>query len=381
MALMFARLAHNFIKNGYFPTDEATLGRIANMIQLTGSGSGRILDPCCGEGTALADLRHALLERQRFDLADVAVGAVEALGVEFDRERAWHAKKLLDRVIHADIHDVVIRARSMGLLFLNPPYGFGVSDNANRVTSEIGHDKAERLERTFLKKTVSLLAYGGILVFIVPHYALDGDMRAFLARNLSDLRVFMAPQRKFKQCVVIGTRCRSGHPAKHVLDTLVAAQASEEGAEMLPEVWEEAPYKVPPVQPDQELAFHAVRLDEDQLHDELEKFEASLLWGHMESHFNQVNGACRPPLRDLTQWHLALALAAGQVTGKIHSTNGRTFLIKGDTFKRKERKVNTEVNEKGDVSQTVVMLDVFVPVINAIEFTPDHRLGQIVKIA
>ena len=39
-----------------------------------------------------------------------------------------------------------------------------------------------------------------------------------------------------------------------------------------------------------------------------------------------------------------------------------------------------DVDEKGDVTQTVTMLDRFVPVINAIEFTPDHRLGQIVKI-
>jgi hypothetical protein len=92
-------------------------------------------------------------------------------------------------------------------------------------------------------------------------------------------------------------------------------------------------------------------------------------------------GACRPPLRDLTPWHLALALAAGQVVGKIRSAGGRTFLIKGDTFKRKERQVSIDVDDKGNASQTTVMLDRFVPVINAIELTPDHRLGQIVKIA
>ena len=379
MALMFARLARNFIKNGYFPTDEATVERIGHMLELSEGAAHRLLDPCCGEGSALADIRNALVERHRADCVSEPV--VEALGVEFDSERAWHAKQLLDRVIHSDLHDVVVKARSIGLLFLNPPYGYGVSDAANRHTNEIGHAKAERLERTFLKKTVPLLTLGGVLVYIVPYYALDDEIRGYLARNFQDLRVFMAPERQFKQCVVIGRRVRAGHPPKSVLDMLTRAQASQEGAPMLPPSWSERPYVVPALQPDQEFDFHAVRMDAAQLADELEKYQSSLLWNQLEPHFAQAKGACRPPLREMTPWHLALALAAGQIVGRIEGANGRTFLIKGDTFKRKDRTVQVEVNEKGDQSQTVVMLDKFVPVINAIEFTPDHRLGQIVRIA
>lgn len=379
MALMFARLAHNYIKNGYFPTDEETLERVGNLLQLPERGAFRVFDPCCGEGTALADLRQMLLRNRQIDANEAP--AVEALGVECDKDRAWHAKQILDRVIHADIHDVVIKARSIGLLFLNPPYGYGVSDNANRSTAEFGHDKAERLERTFLRKTVPLLAYGGVLVYIIPHYALDNEIRAYLGRNFQNLRVFTAPERRFKQCVIVGTRCKSGYAGKGVLEILERAQASEEGAAVLPDSWEEQRYTVARTQPEQEFDFHAVRMDEEQLLDELKKYEANLLWDGLERHFSQIKGACRPPLRDLTPWHLALALAAGQVTGKIQAHSGRTFLVKGDTYKRKERSVTTEVDEKGNASQTIVMLDRFVPVINAIEFTPDHRLGQIVKIA
>ncbi|WP_263598936.1 hypothetical protein [Comamonas avium] len=43
--------------------------------------------------------------------------------------------------------------------------------------------------------------------------------------------------------------------------------------------------------------------------------------------------------------------------------------------------MSVDVDDKGNASQTTVMLDRFVPVINAIELTPDQRLGQIVKIA
>ena len=379
MALMFARLARNFIKNGYFPTDEATLERIAQMVQVSDTGSHRLLDPCCGEGSALADLRNALVQRHRADNGSEAV--VEALGVEFDRERAWHAKQLLGRVIHSDLHDVMIKPRSIGLLLLNPPYGYGVSDAANRHTEQIDHTKAERLERTFLKKTVPLLTVGGVLIYIIPHYALDDDIRTYLARNFQDLRVFMAPERQFKQCVVIGRRVRAGHAVKSVLDLLTRAQASEGDTPILPTDWHDAPYVVPAIQPDQEFDFHAVRMDAAQLGDELVKYRSSLLWSQLEPHFAQARGNCRPPLRDLTPWHLALALAAGQIVGTIQSTNGRTFLIKGDTFKRKDRTVSVDVDAKGNPSQTVVMLDKFVPVINAIELTPDHRLGQIVRIA
>ncbi len=54
----------------------------------------------------------------------------------------------MNRCIHADVHDVVVKPRSVGLLFLNPPYGFGVKDTQN--LRQAG-EKAERLERTFLK--------------------------------------------------------------------------------------------------------------------------------------------------------------------------------------------------------------------------------------
>ena len=61
MALIFQRLARNFIKNGYFPTDELSLTRILSHIAPAEEhGLIRLLDPCCGEGTALAELAHHL---------------------------------------------------------------------------------------------------------------------------------------------------------------------------------------------------------------------------------------------------------------------------------------------------------------------------------
>jgi hypothetical protein len=266
-------------------------------------------------------------------------------------------------------------------MFLNPPYGYGVRDSANAGPAEPDHPRAERLERTFLRTATPLIAYGGILVYIIPFYALDDDIRVHLARNYDRVRVFMATEQRFKQCVVVGVRRRSANASKAVLDMLVQAREQPGLTPVLPESWEDDPYRIPAIEPGQEFTFHAVRIDAPQLGDELRRLSPNLLWSNLEGHFNQAKAACRPPLREMTPWHLALSLAAGQIQGRIHSVEGREFLIKGDTFKSKQRTVITETNDKGEVSQTIVMLDKFVPVINAIELTAGDRRGQIVKIA
>ncbi len=81
MALMFPRLARNFARNGYYPTDETTLERVLQALEPAPTGTMRILDPCAGEGVALAEAAHSL-GRER----------VEAFAVEYDRERAEHAR-------------------------------------------------------------------------------------------------------------------------------------------------------------------------------------------------------------------------------------------------------------------------------------------------
>lgn len=381
MALMFTRLANNYVKAGYFPTDSDTLSRIQSALATPFSNARRLIrvcDPCCGTGAALADIAQHLVDYQH-GLAQPSY--IETLGVEVDKERAWEAKKLLFRVIHADIHDVVIKPRSLSLLLLNPPYGFGVSDTASIDRNIIdGGEKAERLERTFLKKTATTLMPGGVLVYIVPFYALDEDIRLYLARHFKDLRFYMAPEKQFQQCVIFGVKVKPTHPRKDVLEMLSKAQAGELKNQVLPQEWCETPY-ILPVATEDEFDFRAVRIDGEQLVEELKHFEHSLLWSGFDRYFNQARASHRRPLRELSRWHLALALAAGQVQGMITSKGGRSFLIKGDTFKQKHRTVSMETDEKGNVRQTVTMLDKFVPVISAIEFTPGPDKGRIVKIS
>ncbi|MFY2629419.1 class I SAM-dependent methyltransferase, partial [Achromobacter dolens] len=62
-----------------------------------------ILDPCAGEGVAIAEAAHALGREQ-----------AKAFAVEFDAERARHARSLVDHCLHADLMDTMISKQSFG---------------------------------------------------------------------------------------------------------------------------------------------------------------------------------------------------------------------------------------------------------------------------
>jgi len=265
MALIFPRLAHNFIKNGYYPTDSATLQRVCTALDV-GGGSVRIIDPCCGEGSALAEVSNHLQ----------SLGCVvKSFGIDVDGERAWHAKSHLTTVAHADVHDVVITQRSFGLLFLNPPYGEVVSDKA--ATGERGV-KRERHEKIFCRRTFQLLQFGGVLVLVVPFYVLDHELATLIARNFDRVSVFMAPEQQFKQCVLFGVKRRSDTPDPKVVAMLEAFGCGD-GQMELPEHWSQEPYSVPAITPAEAFSFTALRLDARQLGDELARgLERSSLW-------------------------------------------------------------------------------------------------------
>ena len=363
MALVFQRLARNFIKNGYFPTDEVTLGRLLQGLDIDGSLI-RILDPCCGEGVALAECVNHLQE---------AGAAVESFGIEFDPERAWHAKTIIGQVAHSDVNDVFMSWRSQSLLFLNPPYGNLVSDKAST-----GDTKRERLEVMFFRKTLPWLQYGGVMVLIVPYYALRKEFAAMLARNFERVQVFMAPEERFKQCVVFGIR-RPSEGGDPKAQASLEACGNGESTPVLPVSWSGEPYYVPEAR-DMEFRFVAQRIDGAQLSAELVRLRGHTLWPQFRRHFGLVDGVIRRPLRDLSDWHLALALAAGQISGVVESRSGRRLLIKGDTFKDKDVSVTYEERGQGQFTEIRTLTDKFVPSITAIDFTAGPNYGDVVKV-
>ncbi len=369
MALMFQRLARNFIKNGYFPTDADTTGRILAALA-PADHPMRILDPCCGEGVALAEAAAYLRNGESTRVA--------AFGIEYDAERAYHAKSLLDRVLHADLMDSVVQPRSFGLLWLNPPYGDLVADQA--CASAEKWKGRKRLEKLFYERTAGALQFGGIMVLIVPHYAIDKEFAAWIARHFEQLSIYRAATGQFKQVVIFGVRQRSSSRLDTAArDQLAAVGKGDARAALLPEVWTGTRYAVPPVKGDAPK-FFTTRIDARQLGEAFGR-RNTVLWGRFEMMFHAGVRPHRPPLRPLSRWHLALALAAGQIGGIVEANDGRRYLVKGDTHKEKDVKVDVQVDAKGNATETRTLTDRFAPVIRVIDVTPgSNTFGEILMI-
>lgn len=372
MALMFPRLARNFAKNGYYPTDGATLERTLSALapaDFTSNGLMCILDPCAGEGVAIAEAAHALGPQR-----------TRAYAVEFDPERANHARLLVDRCIHGDLMDTMISRQAFGLLWLNPPYG----DLARDANGNLGYEGKGRgrLEKLFYQRTLPLLQYGGILVFIIPFHVLDSEMVGWLTRHFADLSVFQAVDQQFKQIVVFGRHVRqrdqTSDDVKAYRARLLQIGQAELQADALPSEWTVQPYEVPTAQAEP-VHFYRISLEPEQFADEVRRLKG--LWPDFDTHLGATQQTLRAPARALSQWHLALALAAGAISGVVQSPAGRTLAVKGDTFKQKSSAVEYRERDDGSMVETRILTDKFVPVIRAWDLSPGSAtLGQVLTI-
>lgn len=365
MSLLFPRLAHNHAKNGYFPTDDGTLERLVSYFYPVDRTTS-LFDPCAGEGRALAILKHALLENSEADLT--------AYGIEYDKGRAYQAKSRLDTCIHADIQDCLVKNNQFGLLFLNPPYGDLLSDAAH--SGQSLHGGRQRLEKLFFEQTVSSLVFGGIMMLIIPDYCLDKAFIQMISRRFTNVRAFRARDDTFKQIVILGERVRiqANRSAKATAEMLMAY--AETG---FPEMkfFAEPFYTVPTSSA--QLPVIYTKVDQEQLGDELRCEQG--LWSTFQASFLQNKAVARRPLYRMSDWHLALSLAAGLVSGVVVSNDGtRRVLVKGTTVKSQTSTQEISVDDDGNTTETVTRTDKFVPTIRAIELTDGPVKGQIFTI-
>jgi len=367
MALMFTRLARNFAKAGYFPTDEPTLERCLSAFEPAPLGSMCILDPCAGEGAAIAELAH-----------DLGRDRVHAYAVEYDHDRAQSARRLVDRCLHSDLMDTMISRQSFGLLFLNPPYGDLVGDQCGGYEFQ----GRARLEKLFYQRTFPFLQYDGVLVFIIPVYTLDDELVGWLTRHFVDLRAYRAVETKFKQVVIFGRRARgrdqNTESARAARQLLLKAGKGDVELDELPLDWPHLPYPIPAAQSDP-AHFYRISIEPTQFASEIARLKG--LWPSMDTHLGVAQQSLRPPARALSRWHLALALAAGAISGIVRAKSGRVLVVKGDTHKEKSSTVEYTELEDGKVSETRVLTDRFVPVIRAWDMTPSSpTFGEVLTI-
>ncbi|MGJ8517598.1 DUF6094 domain-containing protein [Carnimonas bestiolae] len=369
MALMFPRVARNYAKAGFYPTDESTLEYVLGWLK-PDNGKMRLLDPCAGEGHALMEAAHALGRDH-----------VDTYGIEFDRDRADTLCSWADHGLQSDLFDTVITPRRFSLLWLNPPYGDVTTDTQEEKAAGEGR---QRLEKRFYQRTVHLLQYGGIMVLVLPHYTLDKELSHWIAQHFDHVRVFKGRVDTFKQVVVMGVRVKRAAQIttdgiRQVRRNLMDVGTGDTVPAVIPEAVECDRYTVPRVQRSDLPAFYRATLEREQFAREIQRLEG--LWRDFTPTFWSGGVRQRPPLRPLSQWHLALSLAAGAISGIIRSPEGRVLAVKGDTFKDKSSKTDLTEDAQGNEMEQVITTDRFVPVIKAWDMTQGaESLGQLLTI-
>jgi Uncharacterised methyltransferase family (DUF6094) len=195
---------------GYFPTPPELLPSLVSLVEfrpLAGYRRRHILvDPCAGGGEAIAALSGLWFPDH---LGAGRTVTAEVFGIELEAGRHQRLASRLAPLhhFHGDaFHFAIGGADEPGhgasLLFLNPPYDVDPLHG--------------RLEQRFLERWTACLAPGaGLLVFVVPHYALAASAD-HLARHFESLRAWRFPGAlfdAFRQCVVLGRRRAVAAPA------------------------------------------------------------------------------------------------------------------------------------------------------------------------
>lgn len=372
MGLMFPRVARNFIKNGYYPTDQGTLDMVMACLNPEGDHTVRLFDPCAGEGSAIdAVAQHLGRERS------------ETYAVEYDKERAVHVASIATMSLHSDFMDVIVSQRCFGLLWLNPPYGDLVADHSG---AGIYRGKGrKRLEKLFYQRSIDTLQPGGILVFIIPTTALDDELIQWVTSHCTQVNFFEAAVDTYKQLVILGVKIRSSDRDRYSDqrksdrerlksymhgDRVQLADTTSSNMN--------AQYVVPSAI-QQRPTFYKAVLDDQQLSAEIQRNKGN--WFNFNGEFLRTGLAKRRPLKSLTPWHLALSLAAGAISGVVRSDDGTCFIVKGDTHKEKSSKTEFTENEDGSITEVRVMTDKFVPTILGWDMTPNENLGALVVIS
>lgn len=351
--LMHPVEAMNHRKSGFFPTDVGTLENLFS--DLTSSDKTvNLLDPCCGEGDALAQFKSHYPNAKTY-------------GVELDLARAEVARSQLDYVYQADIYDVGLGRGQFDLLFLNPPYGNDLTDN-------LSSDKTERLEHKFLMQTFSALKADGVLIYIVPGKSLDEPRIKWLLARFKDLTIRQAAVDTYKQVVVMGTKLRQQRSVNAKMIESVVQQIS--GDNLLAETKPE--YRLPSSKSKAKVIVK--RLNEAAIAEVMRRYRGQ--WAYFDTLFTaNVTNDFQRPIHKLSEWHLALLITSGAVQGRVSNTNGRELLVKGAVKKHKKVTQSATEDSDGNVTTEIESRDQFSAQIKAIDVTPKSpTFGNIITI-
>ncbi|HEX4495477.1 MAG TPA: DUF6094 domain-containing protein [Thermoanaerobaculia bacterium] len=317
---------------GYFPTPCDLLPSLASLVRFEPQDRLHVLvDPCAGDGAAIAALRDRWFPRPNRDVAIYAV--------ELEEQRAQSLRTHLGSnvVLRSDAFHLEITPQDgASLLYLNPPY------DVDKVYG--------RLEQRFLERwTAALLPGHGVLMFLVPFYSLQASA-GFLARNFQDLRAWRFPDpffEAYRQCVLVARR-RGAPLRENPLDQKRIERWAAD-ATLLPELGElsSSPLRVQAERAG--LALERMPLDIPGLLTGFRPWHRAGFAG-LDRSVGTLIGAKFPVAQPPRPAHIALALSVGTLNGKTLTPNDPELppiLVKG-SFRRDFQVVEDRFDSDGE---------------------------------
>ncbi len=316
-------------KAGYYPTSL----HVAELLKtyFLPAESGRLLDPCAGEGTAASTLARAL--------------HCQSWGAELSPARAALAGEVMDRLFNSPWSTCHLTNETITLLFLNPPYSH----------DRLGDQK--RLELEFLKSSTPKLLRGGALVYIVPHRLLrDLEVASHLAGYYDHLTVHRYPETEFNQVIVLGTKRLKFKAPSHEEIQRIQVWAEIEPPALVDK--EQPLYELLPA-PDkgaggQVIRFSRLGWQPEEVVDATQKrgVLGSKEWLDLLNPARGL-GEFKQPVMPLKKGHIAMLMASGMMgTLRLNDEDGQPMLVKGRVVKVTE-KVEENTDKKGNVTSEV----------------------------
>ena len=324
----------NHVRMGYYPTDPENIAHILRGIAFPEGVTTNLLDPCCGCGKALRQLADG--------------NNCYTYGMELDEHRAEEAQTRLHRVGFGSFFHSSISREAFHLLFLNPPYLSVINESGGR----------SRHEKRFLIESLPALAYGGLLIYVIPYYRLTPDICRILVDNFDDLSVWRFTEsefRKFKQVAVLGIRKPRGTELQDTLwlEELASAPMSIRSLAEMPE----ERYALPD-HPIEVNTFKGERFNQKELEQQLRRSDS---FAQMMAR-SELDSGVKRPLLPLSISQIGLIGGSGMINGLIACDT--PHIIKGRIVKvirtESEEKFSAQGNHIGsEVKETITNKMIF----------------------
>lgn len=364
-------------KLGFYPAAPEAIAELVKHLRVRPPDpekpleSAHAIDPCCGEGLAIAQIVDAL-----------RIEPEHAYAVELDAERVERARLTLpggNVLGPASFLGVQITGQSFGLAYVNSPFD-----------DELGGGRRE--EQAFAERATRLLVSKGILVLVCPLKALSGNREfcGFLDAHFEEVCVYKFPDghRPYNEIVVIGRKRRetipldalSKHGGLHRIGLNWGGFAANRGMNSLTSLGESQPvswrdgYPSPELEPSVRTweiprcgkpgTFKKTAFTEDELIAAVASSPLNALLREVT-----VPPPLSPPL-PLDKGHLGLILASGMLDGIVDGPHG-PHVVRGSSHKveyhNKEQSSSEENSETGAVTTKEVFSQRMVTVIRVVE--------------